>query len=110
MKRIDTHSIKRLLTAGPVFCLLAAILLVGCSGQKSEQEQQRTAERLLRERSGKTDEGPRVPQNVADSLRVLKKRYEITRDEYWLNKGGVLANEHYELWYPPGPVTVTHGM
>jgi len=47
---------------------------------------------------------------VLDSLRVKKKRFEITRDEYWEDEGGVLANQYFEVWYPPGRTTVTHAM
>ena len=47
---------------------------------------------------------------VLDTLRILKKEFEITVDKYWENKGGVLANDFFEVWYPAGRVTVTHGM
>ena len=47
---------------------------------------------------------------VLDSLRVKKKRFDITRDEYWEDEGGVLANQYFEVWYPPGRTTVTHAM
>lgn len=45
-----------------------------------------------------------------DTLRAQKKRFNITREEYWDDKGGVLANDYLELWYPVGKLTVTHGM
>jgi hypothetical protein len=52
----------------------------------------------------------KIPPAVMDSLRVMKKRYGVTRDEYWDDKGGILANDFVEVHYPPGPTTVTHGM
>lgn len=51
-----------------------------------------------------------LQDDVRDTLRTLKKKYGITRDEYWRNRGGVLGNELFEVWYPSGRVTVTHGM
>ncbi len=47
---------------------------------------------------------------LLDTLRVKKKRFEITRDEYWEDEGGVLANPYFEVWYPAGRTTVTHAM
>ena len=45
-----------------------------------------------------------------DTLRRWKSELEITRDEYWDDRGGVLANGWGEVWYPPGSLTVSHGM
>lgn len=111
MNRINIHAKTRSLIRRLVVCLFSIGLIAGCGDDKpDEQELLRTANEMLRERAGMNDEGPRVPGNVADTLRAMKERFNITRDEYWLNKGGVLANEHFDVWYPPGPVTVTHGM
>jgi hypothetical protein len=52
----------------------------------------------------------KIPQSVMDTLRAKKVRYNITKDLYWDDKGGVLANDFMEVHYPPGPTTVTHGM
>jgi hypothetical protein len=52
----------------------------------------------------------RLSATALDSLRALKKTHGITRDEYWDNEGGVLANDYFEVWYPPGRMTVSHGM
>jgi len=57
-----------------------------------------------------TNERMAPPEDVLDSLRAMKTRFGITRDEYWDGHGGVLANDFFELWYPPGGTTVTHGM
>lgn len=51
-----------------------------------------------------------LAKSTLDTLRRYKKTFEITRDEYWPETGGVLANQYFEVWYPPGRVTVTHGM
>lgn len=45
-----------------------------------------------------------------DSLKQVKIAYQINRDEYWDGYGGVLANDHLEVWYPDGKVNVTQGM
>ena len=47
---------------------------------------------------------------IRDTLRRLKKRHLIHRDEYWDEEGGVLANDHLEVWYPAGRTTVTHAI
>ena len=47
---------------------------------------------------------------LLDTLKVKKQRFNITRDEYWENKGGVLGSEYLEVWYPAGRIAVTHGM
>ncbi|NIM20659.1 MAG: hypothetical protein GTO51_10590 [Candidatus Latescibacteria bacterium] len=52
----------------------------------------------------------KIPPAVMDSLLLKKKRFRITRDEYWDKEGGVLGSEYLEVWYPPGQLTVTHGM
>lgn len=45
-----------------------------------------------------------------DSLRAMKQRNGVIRDEYWDDRGGVVANDVVEVWYPPGKLTVSHGM
>jgi len=45
-----------------------------------------------------------------DTLRRWKGELQVTRDEYWDDRGGVLANSWAEVWYPPGKVTVSHGL
>ena len=44
-----------------------------------------------------------------DSLRTMKASQGITRDEYWDDYGGVLANDVIEVWYPDGKVNVLQG-
>ena len=51
-----------------------------------------------------------MTQTTLDTMRALKRKFGIDRDQYWEDKGGVLANEFFEVWYPVGRVTVTHGM
>lgn len=87
--------------------LLAACIVAGCNSGDG---------------GGKSIGMPAVtpPQNQAevrdftmtelDTLRALKARNHVTRDEYWDDRGGVLANDVVEVWYPPGKLTVSHGM
>ena len=59
------------------------------------------------------DEGSKVRGLNAteiDTLRRWKSELGVTRDEYWDGRGGVLANGWAEVWYPPGSLTVSHGM
>jgi len=54
--------------------------------------------------------GRELAPSEIDTLRRWKSELEITRDEYWDDRGGVLANGWAEVWYPPGNLTVSHGM
>ncbi len=83
-------------------------LLTGCGG--GEENARRERERLATEKLAEQNKGGALSEEVLDSLRVMKERFRITRDEYWEKQGGVLANDFFELWYPPGAVTVSHGM
>jgi hypothetical protein len=47
---------------------------------------------------------------VLDTLRRLKTLHHVTRDESWPDKGGVVANDYFEVWYPEGNASITHGM
>jgi len=51
-----------------------------------------------------------LSRHVLDTLRVLKERHGITRDEAWIGEGGVLGNDYFEVWYTEGTTTVTHAM
>jgi hypothetical protein len=81
--------------------------LIACDG---DEKQKLENERLTIEKLEKMNTAGKLPADVLDSLRVRKARYHITRDEYWEKEGGVLENDFIELWYPPGPLTVSHGM
>jgi hypothetical protein len=100
-------------------CVFAAMM--GCGKEKKEREVSQTAagqkqagggEKASDSIVGDSPYSPRLKLQGAalDSLRVMKKRFDITRDEYWEDRGGVLANLYFEVWYPVGRVTVTHGM
>jgi hypothetical protein len=94
------------LAAASAVTLTAVLGLIGCGGDGG----------------GDRPDFPRVspPENQAeirnftvselDSLRAMKKRNGVSRDEYWDDRGGVLANDVVEVWYPPGKLTVSHGM
>jgi hypothetical protein len=70
------------------------------------QEPYETPEHLKRFGTG----GTQLPETVLDTLRALKKHHEITRDEQWPGRGGVLANDLFEVWYPEGLTMITHAM
>ena len=89
-------SIRRLLAVAVVASALAAC---GDSGES--------------EMGHAHDQGKKPRELNATELDTLlrwKSELEITRDEYWDDRGGVLANEWAEVWYPPGNLTVSHGM
>jgi hypothetical protein len=87
--------------------LIVAVLIAGCGKGGDEPDRQQTAAEEIRRRE---TAGPPLSDEVMDSLRTLAVRYNVTREEYWEGKGGVLGNEILEVWYPPGKTTVTHGM
>jgi hypothetical protein len=94
-----------------VLVVIAAAALASCGGTEEaaetteSQDEKKTLTQQVLNRQESRIHGP-----MLDTLIVLKKRFGITRDEYWKNEGGVLANEYFEVWYPAGGVTVTHGM
>lgn len=100
---------------------IALAVSAGCGEGKKEGASPQTGAAEVRTEWGAagadsilTGGGPRrlpvVHGEVLDSLRAKKARFRISRDQYWEDKGGVLANEYFEVWYPAGAVTVTHGM
>jgi hypothetical protein len=93
---------------------LTLAVLAGCGGDKKQPEVAQTTEGS---NPNKTDFNYptqntlfKLQGSALDSLRAQKKRFDITRDEYWEGEGGVLANKYFEVWYPAGQTTVTHGM
>jgi hypothetical protein len=94
--------------------VVLALIAAGCGGKEKESE-------IARQEEPKdpTETDFKYPQAnptfkiqgaLLDSLRVKKQRFGITRDEYWRERGGVLANQYFEVWYPRGEASVTHGM
>jgi len=69
----------------------------------------------LREDTPLTEGGtPRAGRDLTpterDTLLAIKDRLHITRDEYWDNWGGILANDWAEFRYPTGKLTVGFAM
>jgi hypothetical protein len=103
---------------GIVFLTLvfAVALLAGCGGDKKQPESAQTGTSSGAKPGGTEFAYPptnplyKLQGSALDSLRVKKKRFDITRDEYWEGEGGVLANKYFEVWYPEGGTTVTHAM
>lgn len=96
--------------------VFAAALLAGCGGDKKQPESAQTGTSSGAKPGGTEFAYPpanplyKLQGSQLDSLRVKKKRFDITRDEYWEGEGGVLANKYFEVWYPEGGTTVTHAM
>jgi hypothetical protein len=108
LKRFRIGAISRKFAARAAISLLVTAVLFGCGGGEKKAQQER--EQLVRDKLDRENKGGILTETVLDSLRAMKERFGITRDEYWDKTGGVLANDFIELWYPAGPVTVTHGM
>jgi hypothetical protein len=85
-------------------------LAAGCSGDKKKQQKSPESRRLAADLHPKSNPLAGLTPSVVDTLRAKRRIYNVTRDEYWDDKGGVLGNEYFEVWYSPGRVTVTHGM
>jgi hypothetical protein len=102
---------KRLIVLFLILGLFAVV--TGCDKGEKEAEVARTDDTGGSEKPSFYPEAnalKKLQGPLLDSLKVKKKRFNITRDQYWQTKGGVLANEFLEVWYPPGRMTVTHGM
>lgn len=101
-----------------VFVAMCVIAAAGCGEKKEREVAERGTKQTGGAESASDSAGLPYPSNpslklqgvVLDSLRAKKKRFDITRDEYWEDEGGVLANQYFEVWYPPGRTTVTHAM
>ena len=107
---------------------LGVLVAVGCGGsseKEAEESATQTTQTTQNTQKKMTTQGPierprhlknfgvggtQLSRAVMDSLRVLKKLYEVTRDEHWQGEGGVLANSYFEIWYASGTTTVTHAM
>ena len=90
-----------------VVCFLFAGILAAC-GQGDDHD--RALKKVAADEHDHESPPLALNEQILDSLRAMKERFNVTREEYWDNRGGVLANDFFELWYPPGKVTVTHGM
>jgi hypothetical protein len=97
---------------------VAMLATIGCgdSGDSSEQTQTATTSQTGSSKYERPEYIPkmspygRLSEAMKDSLRRYKAEFNIYRDEYWPQHGGVLANDYFRVWYPPGRVAVTHGM
>lgn len=87
---------------------VAAGILLSCGGNSEMTKEER--ERLALEKVAGEYKRGAVLEALMDSLRAKKARYNITRDEYWDGKGGVIANDYFELWYPQGGSTIDHAI
>jgi hypothetical protein len=84
--------------------VLGLALAAGCGGDGRESDMPRVSPPDSR------TAGRNFSRAELDSLRALKERNRVTRDEYWDDRGGVLGNDVVDVWYPPGNLTVSHGM
>lgn len=92
-----------------VFAVAVTVLLSACEKQQEDPKSgARTSDASTR--SGEVRESRNLSAADIDTLVEWKHRYKVTRDEYWDDHGGVVGNEYYEVWYPPGKVTVSQGM
>lgn len=89
-------------------CALIAAVLAGCKGDNPRNQDIPELSRI--DAQGERIADRPLSQLEVDSLRVLKDRLAITRDDYWMGFGGVLGTDYLEVWYPQGATTVAHGM
>ena len=93
----------RVAVALAVLCAFAA-----CNKGNEHQHQHVQTERVNIESVPEVDRA--LNQTEMDSLRAMKITHRITRDEYWDLKGGVIANDRIEVWYPLRKIYVLHAM
>jgi hypothetical protein len=101
-----------------VLCIAAAMAL-GCGKSNDQSAEKKPEPQPVVRTQGPFDRPEHIPpprsadmmsEAILDTLRRLKKLHNVTRDETWTGKGGVLANDYFEVWYPEGRTSVTHGM
>jgi hypothetical protein len=108
---VSKSPLQRRLFALPLICAALVMAAWGCD--KGDQHDHDHVEQVKQS-------GPpvyHVPKELdrdlnaleTDSLRSMKNTHKITRDEYWDDHGGVLANDLLEVWYPDGKVNVMQG-
>jgi len=90
--------------------LLVGIAAAAASCGEKGGEQKAPPDHATLSRTGQVLQERQLTQAELDTLRAMKHRFDITRDQYWDGKGGVLGNEWLEVWYPTGNLTPTHGM
>ena len=87
--------------------LTAAIAAVSSCGDKNKGQPQQ-AEKFNYEKPPEVDRA--LNQTELDSLRSMKITHRVTRDEYWDKKGGVVANDRFEVWYSSRKIYVLQAM
>lgn len=91
--------------------VLAVVALVsGCGADEEKSQPAPPVQKLPADTHPKSNPFGGLTPSVIDTLRAKKRIYHVTRDEYWDDRGGVLGNDYFDVWYPAGRVTVTHGM
>ena len=91
---------------------------MGC-GKSSEQQTETTEPQQVMRTQQPFERPAHIPLSrasnpltpaIMDTLRRLRDAHNVTRDEQWTGKGGVLGNDFFEVWYPEGRTMITHGM
>jgi hypothetical protein len=83
--------------------IAAALAAVSSCGDKNQQ-----AQKFNYEKPPEADRG--LNQTELDSLRSMKITHHVTRDDYWDMKGGVIANNRFEVWYSSRKIYVLQAM
>jgi hypothetical protein len=107
----------------PQFVVLFVGLAIALGCGKSSDEGTETAQRAKPKKMPTQQHFPtpahlqqykvtdrRLSGAIMDTLRHLKKKHNVTRDEQWPGEGGVLANDFFEVWYPEGVAVISHAM
>lgn len=93
-----------------MICICLALGMVSMLGACSDGAQEENAGPAVSPNARASNDNARLPDSQIDTLRVMRIRYNVTRDEYWSDYGGVLGNAYFDVWYPTGNTSVTHGM
>lgn len=87
--------------------VVCAAFVWGCN--KGEEQTQTAGPKGVPRYQVPADLDRNLNPTELDSLRTMKASQGITRDEYWEDYGGVLANDVIEVWYPDGKVNILQG-
>ena len=87
-----------------LFAALAAA--AGCGDKEGGAD--KNAPAFKYEKPPEYDRG--LNQAELDSMRAMKLTHRVSRDEYWEEKGGVLASDRFEVWYSSRRIYVLQAM
>jgi hypothetical protein len=107
---ITTRSNRRgaLARRGCIMLALLGAMAAAAAGCGDDEKERRARGQIGYEMPPAFDRS--LTGSELDSLRTMKVTHNITRDEYWEKRGGVVANDRLEVWYTERKARVLEAM